>query len=110
LKTNNLSKNKSINQYLPYSIKQLKEHLQENFESWMNWNNYGIYNCKIWQDNDSLTWTWQLDHITPQSDLPYTSIQDDNFKKCWALNNLRPYSAKLNCIEGAARTRHKKDK
>jgi hypothetical protein len=57
--------------------------LEKQFEPWMNWQNHGVY--KNWDDNDQSTWTWQIDHIIPQSDLPYTSMEDENFKKCWAL-------------------------
>jgi hypothetical protein len=35
-------------------------------------------------------------------------MDDENFKKCWALENLRPYSAKQNIIDGVTRVRHKK--
>lgn len=28
-------------------------------------------------------------------------MEDEEFKKCWALSNLRPYSAKQNIIDGA---------
>jgi hypothetical protein len=28
-------------------------------------------------------------------------MEDENFKKCWSLENLRPYSAKQNIIDGA---------
>ncbi len=69
----------------------------------MNWENQGIYNINTWDDNDSSTWTWQLDHIIPQSKLPYTSMEDENFQKCWALENLRPYSAKQNIKDGNRR-------
>lgn len=69
------------------------------FEPWMTWGNHGRYS-KLWNDNDSLTWTWQIDHIISQSKLPYTSMTDENFKKCWALENLRPLSAKQNIIKG----------
>lgn len=31
---------KSTFQYLPYTVKELKEHLEKQFESWMNWNNW----------------------------------------------------------------------
>lgn len=93
---------------LDYSIQQLKEHLEKRFESWMSWNNYGKYDVKVWDDNDPATWTWQIDHIIPQSDLPYTSMDDENFKKCWALENLRPYSSKLNLLDGTNRIRHLK--
>ena len=65
----------------------------------MTWDNHGNYNKQLWNDNDQLTWTWQLDHIIPQSDLLYISMSEDNFKKCWALSNLRPYSAKQNLLD-----------
>jgi len=74
----------------------------------MNWGNHGKYDPKKWDENDPKTWTWQLDHIIPSSDLPYLSMEDDNFKKCWALENLRPLSAKQNILDGVTRTRHKK--
>lgn len=102
------NKNGSILDYLPSSIAELKTHLESLFASWMTWQNHGKYDAKTWNDNDSTTWTWQLDHIIPQSDLPYDSMEHPNFKKCWALDNLRPYSAKQNCIDGAGRVRHKK--
>lgn len=92
--------------YLPYTIQELKQHLENQFEPWMNWNNHGKY-TKNWNDQDSATWTWQIDHIIPSSTLPYTNMEEENFKKCWSLENLRPYSAKLNTIDGATRKRHK---
>lgn len=91
---------------LPYSPQQLMKHLESQFEPWMNKNNHGEYDTKTWKDNDSSTWKWQLDHIIPQSDLPFTSMEDDNFKKCWALENLRPLSAKQNILDGVNKTRH----
>lgn len=96
----------SILDFLPYTFVELKEHLENQFESWMSWNNYGKYDVVSWNDNDPLTWKWQLDHIVPQSKLPYTSMTDDNFKKCWALDNLRPLNSKQNLLDGSKRTRH----
>ena len=49
-----------------------------------------------WNDEDKSTWTWKIDHIIPQSKLPYSSMEEENFKICWALENLRPLSAKEN--------------
>lgn len=101
LRNNASSKNgNSIMKYLPYSINELKCHLESQFESWMTWKNWGKYNSKIWNESDSSTWTWQIDHIIPQSKLPYTSMEDENFKKCWALENLRPLSSKANLLKG----------
>jgi hypothetical protein len=90
---------KSSSKYLSYPIEDLKKHLESLFEPWMNWNNWGEYRINEWDDNDVSTWKWQIDHIIPQSNLPYTSMEDENFKKCWALENLRPYSAKQNNID-----------
>ena len=66
----------------------------------MNWNNYGKYNAKKWDDKNPKTWTWNIDHIIPQFRLPFNSIKHKNFKKAWALKNLRPYSAKQNILDG----------
>jgi len=98
---------RSCLQFLPYTIDQLKQHLENLFEPWMNWDNHGNYNAEIWNDNDPNTWTWQIDHIIPQSDLPYISMEDENFRRCWDLNNLRPLSAKLNNLDGTRKIRHK---
>lgn len=69
----------SILKFLPYSMDQLKNHLEAQFDSNMSWENYGSY--------------WHIDHIIPQSKLPYISMQDENFLKCWSLSNLRPLEA-----------------
>lgn len=97
----------SILEFLPYSMQELKTHLEKQFEPWMSWDNWGVYRSNKWDDNDPLTWTWQLDHIIPQSDLPYTSMEEKNFTKCWALKNLRPYSSKQNLLDGTSQARHK---
>jgi hypothetical protein len=90
----------SVFDYLDYTSDELKIHLEASFESWMNWSNHGPYIKDRWDDNDASTWTWQMDHIIPQSKLPYDSMDHPNFKKCWALANLRPYSAKANVLRG----------
>jgi hypothetical protein len=87
----------------------LPENLTPDGRVWMTRENHGIYDPTKWDDNDPSTWTWQLDHIIPRSDLPYTSMEDENFKKCWALDNLRPLSAKQNLLDGVRRVRHKKN-
>jgi len=72
--------------HLPYTQEQLKEHLENQFDSKMTWDNYGTY--------------WHIDHIYPQSLLPYDSLEHPNFQKCWALENLRPLEAKANIKKG----------
>jgi len=67
---------------LPYNALELKEHLESQFEEWMTWENWGQgEGC------------WSIDHIHPQSKLPYDSLEHPNFQKCWALDNLRPLCA-----------------
>lgn len=89
----------SFTKFVPYTIQELKEHLEKQFEPWMNWDNQGVYKLNEWDDNDPLTWKWNIDHIKPQSSFKYTTMYDLEFRKCWALNNLRPYSAKQNIID-----------
>lgn len=97
---------KSCSKYLTYSFQDLKFHLEGQFEPWMSWNNWGGYDPAFWDDKDPNTWTWQIDHIIPHSTFKYTSMEDDNFKKCWSLDNLRPLSAKQNLLDGLSKNRH----
>jgi hypothetical protein len=99
----------SITKFLPYTMKSLVKHLENLFEPWMNWSNNNPYDINTWNDNDQSTWVWHIDHIVLQSDLPYTSMKDDNFKKCWALENIRPLSGKQNVLDGTNRVRHMKE-
>ena len=102
LRNNSSSKNgESCLKYLPFTIDQLIEHLEKQFEPWMNWENHGSYRIDSWDDNNRGTWVWHIDHIIPTIFFNYTSMKDENFKKCWALENLRPLSAKENIIKGA---------
>jgi len=94
---------RSIFNFLPYNVEQLRQHLESLFEFWMNWDNWKKYNPKTWDDNDPDTWTWNIDHIIPKSFFSYTSVEDEQFKKCWSLENLRPYSAKRNVLEANRR-------
>jgi len=91
----------SILKHLPYSMQELKDHLEKQFEPWMTWDNHGLHSSKEYDENNANTWKWNIDHIIPQSKLPYISMTDNNFQKCWALNNLRPLLAKTNIQKGA---------
>ena len=71
---------------LPYTPHDLKEHLENQFDDNMTWENYGSY--------------WHIDHIYPHSKLPYDSLKHPNFQKAWALSNLRPLEAKENQSKG----------
>jgi len=82
LKRQNLRKDHPTWSKLPYTPKELREHLERQFDENMNWDNYGTY--------------WQIDHIYPQSKLIYDSLDNPNFIKCWGLDNLRPLEASEN--------------
>jgi len=81
-----LSKGGSTFEHLPYTPLQLKEHIESQFTEGMTWENYG---------------DWNVDHIIPQAALPYKSLKEENFQKCWALKNLRPLWAKENQSKGS---------
>lgn len=80
--------NKTIFDHLPYTAEELKFHIESLWESWMNWSNYGKFDA-----NKS---TWQIDHIIPQSALPFADMKEENFQKLWALSNLRPLETVAN--------------
>ena len=59
-----------------YTLKDLVEHLERQFDDKMNWENYGSY--------------WEMDHVKPRNLFKYISPEDSAFKRCWALKNLQP--------------------
>ena len=64
-----------------YTLDDLINHLEDNFEPWMNWSNYG---------------EWHIDHIKPKSWFKYEYPEDEEFKICWSLNNLQPLKKEYN--------------
>lgn len=85
--------------FLPYTLLELKNHIESLFEPWMTWNNWGQYTTETWDDADSASWTWHLDHIIPHASFKYTTMEEPAFLECWALSNLRPLSAKQNVLD-----------
>jgi hypothetical protein len=63
----------------------LMSHIEKQFKEGMSWKNYG---------------EWHIDHIIPQSWLPFNSLEDENFIKSWCLSNLQPLWAKENISKG----------
>lgn len=63
-----------------YTVDDLTKHLENQFTEGMSWDNYG---------------SWEIDHIKPRSLFKYETAEDQEFRKCWALENLQP----LNKIE-----------
>jgi hypothetical protein len=84
-----------------YTIEDLMKHLESKFESWMSWENYGIY------EKGKLK--WHIDHIIPQSAFKYETAEDLEFKKCWELENLQPLEALENIIKSNKYLNLKKD-
>ena len=64
-----------------YTIGDLKSHLESLFMPGMTWENRS---------------KWHIDHIRPISSFNFKSHEDEEFKECWALKNLRPLWAKEN--------------
>lgn len=67
---------------VPYTLQELKQHLESQFDKYMNWDNYGSY--------------WEIDHIIPQNTFSFSSIEDKDFQICWSLMNLRPLTISEN--------------
>lgn len=84
-----MKKGDSIKNILGYTIEELKEHLEHQFEDWMNWDNLGLTATKEKE-------TWQIDHIIPVNTFNILEIGDEEFRKCWALSNLRPLDSYIN--------------
>lgn len=72
-----------------YTLQNLMEYLEAQFEPWMNWKNHGRY---VLGGRNK----WHIDHIIPQSSFKFEFYTDPEFKKCWALSNLRPLDALTN--------------
>jgi hypothetical protein len=72
---------KRIFDYLPYTPDKLKAYIESQWEDWMSWENYGLY------DKDRKT-------------LIYEDFSDDNFLKCWSLGNLQPLETVANIVKG----------
>lgn len=79
-------KDRSIKECLPYTIQELKEHLENKFLKGMSWENRS---------------DWHIDHIIPDSSFDYTSTTDEEFQKCWGLENLQPLWAMDNFLKGS---------
>lgn len=70
-----------------YTTGELKQHLENNFQKGMSWENYGQ--------------AWNIDHIIPISAFNFKRLIDRDVKKCWALSNLQPLFVKENFKKGS---------
>ena len=62
--------------YLTYTASDARSKLEKNYGDKIAWENFGV---------NTLT----IDHRVPQAYLSFSSLDDENFKKCWDLNNLQ---------------------
>ena len=69
-----------------YTLEDLIQHLESQFNDKMNWDNYGSY--------------WHVDHIKPKSLFKFETAEDPEFRECWALANLQPLEAIVNLKKG----------
>lgn len=95
MKSLGLKKNGRTVKMLGYSFRELKQHIETQFEPWMNWSNRGISRGK-----------WSIDHIIPVTVLIKHNITDPSIIN--ALWNLRPLESitnirRSNSIDDAAR-------
>ena len=74
-----------------YTIDELKRHIEMQFVDGMRWYNMG---------------KWHIDHITPISAFNFETPDHEDFKRCWALKNLRPLWAEDNLRKSNKLTKH----
>jgi hypothetical protein len=72
---------KGIFRFLPYTTGELARHIEKRFLPGMTWKNHG---------------KWHIDHIIADAKFKYDSVNDKEFQKCWALDNLQPLWAEDN--------------
>lgn len=73
---------------LGYSFEDLRQHLERKFLPGMSWDNWGFYG-------------WHIDHEIPLAAFNYASVHHIDFKRAWALSNLKPMWASDNKSKGA---------
>ena len=61
---------------LGYNIEEVKKHLENFFDNEMSWENYGE--------------VWGITFFIPRRLYKFSSLKSEEFKKCWALKNLKP--------------------
>jgi len=66
-KNKGFRKNAKSEKILGCSIQEFREHLENQFQPWMTWDNYGKYNGELY-------YGWDLDHIIP---LATASTEED---------------------------------
>jgi hypothetical protein len=76
-------KSKTLEQIIGLSLEDYKKYIENQFEDWMTWENWGQF-------------TWHIDHIVP---LCSAKTEEDVYL-LWYYTNLRPLSANENLKKG----------
>ena len=84
LKENNMDKYGHYFDILRYSPEELVVHLENQFTEGMEWDNYG---------------EWHVDHRLPITSFKFKEVGDNEFMRCWELNNLQPMWGDENIIK-----------
>ena len=72
-------KSKKLEDIIGLSLDEYKKYIENQFEDWMTWENWGLY-------------TWHIDHIIPLSSVK----TEEEVYLLWHYSNLRPLSASEN--------------
>lgn len=75
LKESNVDKYGHYFDILRYTPEELINHLEKQFTDTMSWDNYGI---------------WHVDHKLPITSFDIQEMGDEEFMRCWCLDNLQP--------------------
>jgi predicted transcriptional regulator len=75
LKESNVDKYGHYFDILQYTPEQLISHLENKFTDKMSWDNYG---------------EWHVDHKLPITYFNISEMGDEEFMRCWSLDNLQP--------------------
>lgn len=68
--------------YFGYTLEDFRMYFESLFTPEMNWNNYGS--------------VWEIDHIIPKFKFNFSSVQEEQYRICWSLMNLRPIKVQEN--------------
>ncbi len=85
IKRNGYSKKTKTYEILGCSYEDFKTHIESKFESWMNWDNYGL--C-----NNEFNYGWDIDHIIPCA----SAITEEELLKLNHYSNLQPLCSHIN--------------
>jgi hypothetical protein len=87
IKNKGYMKNSRTHEILGCSFEQFKLHLENLWESWMNWDNYGLY-------NGTPNYGWDIDHIIPTS----LALTEDDIINLNHYTNLQPLCSYVNRV------------